>query len=145
MNQTITIATTDSTLPNECVTFPIRSNHVMREGACLDTVIEIQQVVIGVPIGILLLLKTNGDLFHWQTIFGGPQYGNVYAHIAPSFDQKRTPTEAQKHTVANWFFNEKPLGLPNAAGASLYEWAFCGESHTDVAEKYGHQKKRFCA
>lgn len=139
--QTITITDTSGLAP---VTVPANPR-CDREGACLDIIIE-TSVHIGVPVSVLLSLRTDGSVHFWQTHVG--RDAGHYAHIAREYCMRElpAPTEAQRLTVARWWSGlDRPLGLKGGVGATLLDWAFAGMDKSEVQNKYLEGKQVFTA
>lgn len=117
------------------VTIPAGRNYqAQREGACIDQVIE-TAVTPTLPIGVRLLLKTDGRIEHWDTFYRASSY---YAHHPEGFEPRSEPTQPQRVAIAKWWANvERPLGLKTGVSGPLMAWAFGGMSADEIAALAG--------
>src|SRR5689334_10584251 len=99
-DETITIRHRDGevTIPGQ------RDWNVQREngpdrGRPIDVALH-AQVLIGYPIGVTILLRSDGSWVHWTTDF---QSGNHYLHFAAGSGEGSPLTEAQRRTLARWW------------------------------------------
>ncbi len=95
----------------------------------------------GVPVWIEIVLRSDGSWQHWVTRF--KDEGASYLLIEqPS---SKPATEAQRRTVARWWFelDPRPFGMP--LGATVCQWAFDGMSPDEISRRYGNGSPVFLA
>jgi hypothetical protein len=160
---TITLQRDDGTE----ITLPAEGEHSVKreigpDNRIADICLE-GQVMIGCPIGVEILLRTDGSWAHWGTSYAA---NNHYLHIRPTgngitevvettspsgakvFTHREKlpePTEAQRETVARWYLDResRPYGMP--LGGSLCSWAFQGIDAQEVSRRYGSGQRIYLA
>lgn len=117
----------------EDVTLPAsRSHH--NEASLPGAVRLMGQVDTNLPISASILLKEDGTWHHVNTEYGRSL--SYYLHF--DLDPDDEPTEAQRETIAEWFFTrEGPYGM--SMSAPLMTWAFAGISQAQLARSYGYE------
>lgn len=115
------------------ITIPANPRGV-REGACEDVIFGVQ-LDISCPICAEISLWTDGRFRYLATRYDNAH--NTYAHILPHENRQKTPTEAQKKAIAEWYGGlSDPLNLGTKPGKTILEWAFPGMSAREISEKY---------
>lgn len=111
------------------------------------------QVMVGCPVGVTILLRTDGTWVHWQTDFDAH---NHYLHFAdegrfvrlgddyrPVY-RRDEPTAAQRRTLARWWLgDERPYGM--TIGEPVARWAFAGLTPQQISDRYGDGRPVYLA
>lgn len=122
-------------------TLPIgEPHHVRREGACEDICLS-RVLAIDCPLVIKILIRTNGEISLWNTLWN-LTHDNTYWHFAAGSDddaKRRRPTEGQLATLERIFLGlaELPGGIGGALGHPVASWAFEGQTPASIAAKHG--------
>lgn len=109
----------------------------------------------GVPIKIMCLIRSNGDIVRWIADWDHKQ-SNPYWHFDAMSEEyangrkaigdttKATeghpPTAEQREAIARLFFGACPFGLRGSVGAPVQEW--CKFEGTEELERLGNQGQR---
>lgn len=140
-----TITLTDGAT-GRAVTLPSGRNH--SEPASLSGAVRLEgSPSVSVPITATILLKDDGTWHHVNTAYGArpnwywhfdgvhherDEYGELVGYTLPD------ATEAQRRTLARWFFERdaRPYGI--SLGAPVARWAFGGAHPDEIAGRYGY-------